>query len=135
VTSSVETAILAANRDFYRAFAEQNADAMAEVWAREHVVACIHPGRGALHGRDVVMASWRAILASPEAPEVTFTDAILVVVGDAAFVTCIERIGSAKIAATNVFVIEGGKWRLVHHHAGPMASIGESRRPADSSLN
>src|SRR4051812_14163823 len=123
VTAKPEAAVLAANLAFYAAFAERDADAMSMLWAREHVVACIHPGRDALHGRGSVMASWRAILESPEGPEIDCSDATAIVLDDVAFVTCIEQIGEAKLAATNIFALEGGEWRLVHHHAGPLASM------------
>jgi len=103
---------------------------MSQLWARDHVVACLHPGRKALLGRDAVMASWRAILDSPEAPKLQVAEAVVVVVvvGEVAFVTCIEQIGDARLAATNVFAVEQGEWRMVHHHASPMSST-ESRRP------
>ena len=136
MTSFVESAVLEANRAFYDAFAESDADAMAALWAREHDVLCIHPGWGALHGRDAVLGSWRAILGSPQPPKVQFTDATAVLLGDTALVTCIEHIGKADLAATNVFALEGGQWVLVHHHAGPMAEASEARRrPSVSSLN
>jgi ketosteroid isomerase-like protein len=135
VTSTTETAVLAANRSFYDAFTQHNADAMAHVWAREHVVQCIHPGRSTLHGRDAVLASFRAILESSEAPKISFTDVAGVVLGEVAFVTCIEHIGEAKLAATNIFTFERGEWRMVHHHAGLVASTSEGRRPPASPLN
>jgi ketosteroid isomerase-like protein len=135
VTIVIEAAVLAANRAFYDAFAGRNPEAMAQVWAREHAVVCIHPGRGALRNREAVMGSWRAILDSRDAPSVQFSDAAAIVFGDAAFVTCMEHIGGARLAATNIFALEQGEWRMVHHHAGPMASGGESRRPSSSPLN
>ena len=81
------------------------------------------------------MASWQAILGAPEAPEIECSDVEAVIVGDTAFVTCMEHIGDAKLAATNVFARERGAWRLVHHHAGPMATMSESRRPLPSRWN
>src|SRR3546814_17800766 len=39
--------------------------------------------------------------------------------GEAAFVTCYEVIGDSLLAATNIFVLEDGGWKLVHHQAGP----------------
>jgi hypothetical protein len=38
-----------------------------------------------------------------------------------AFVVCVETLSGGRLAATNVFVREGGEWRIVHHHAGPIA--------------
>ena len=37
-------AVLAANANFYRAFAESNFKSMDSQWAREAPVACVHPG-------------------------------------------------------------------------------------------
>jgi len=56
--------------------------------------------------------------------------------GDAALVTCYEGSNDdpAHLAATNVFVLEGERWRMVHHHAGPIASP-VRRRQAPSTLN
>jgi hypothetical protein len=57
-------------------------------------------------------------------------------VGDTAIVTCYEG-GSdepAHLAATNVFVLEDEAWRMVHHHAGPLARPVQRRRPS-SALN
>jgi ketosteroid isomerase-like protein len=135
VSSPIELAVLAANQAFYEAFAERNAGAMERLWAREHVIACIHPGWAPLHGSEAVIGSWRAILGSPEAPRIEVSDATALVVGDIAFVTCIEHVQGGKLAATNVFALERGEWRVLHHHAGAMAARADSRRPPASPLN
>jgi hypothetical protein len=43
--------------------------------------------------------------------------------GHAAFVTCFEASGDepAHLTATNIFIVEGGSWRMVHHQAGPLS--------------
>ena len=135
MASPLETVVLAANQAFYDAFANADADAMARVWAKEHLIACIHPGWTALYGRDAVLGSWRAILGSPEPPKVHASGASAVIIGEAAFVTCIEHVGEAELATTNVFALEQGEWRLVHHHAGPMNTARPSRKPPASALN
>ena len=111
-------ALLAANHAFYAAFAEGDADRMEALWAESVNVACIHPGAGALHGRSLVMQTWQTILEGGGAPGIHCDDGKAVVLGDAGFVTCIERIGDAELIATNVFVREDGRWRMVHHQAG-----------------
>jgi ketosteroid isomerase-like protein len=135
MTSSAEAAVLVANQSFYDAFAARDAGAMANVWAREHIVLCVHPGWAPLHGRDAVIGSWRAILGSSESPDIAATDAAVVLLGDAALVTCLEHVADAKLAATNVFVLEQGEWRLVHHHAGPMSPTSGARRADTGPLN
>jgi ketosteroid isomerase-like protein len=134
VTNTKE-AVLSANQEFYAAFSRRDFGALTRTWAKERPVACVHPGWPALHGREQVLASFRAILSSPDAPNVRASDEVAVVLGDVAFVTCVEHVGSAELAATNVFALESGAWRMVHHHASPMARSRPSTMPPSSSLN
>ncbi len=113
--------VLEANAAFYRAFGARDVGAMEALWAERHAVACIHPGWDVLDGRPAVLESWRGILGSTEAPEVSCSLAEARVLGDAAFVTCHEVLPGGRLAATNVFVREGGAWRMVHHQATPIA--------------
>ena len=112
-------AVLFANEAFYRAFADRDSAAMDAVWAAEAPVACIHPGWNALTGRDQVMASWRRILGGGGGPAITCHNARALLQGACAFVICHEHIGSGFLIATNIFVLEGGRWKMVHHQAGP----------------
>jgi len=109
-------AALRANEAFYRALAGGDYSAMESLWARVEGVLCIHPGGEPLRGREAVMRSWREILGSP--PAVRFGEGQLEIVRGLAFVTGIETIGAQRLAATNVFVWEGGRWRLTLHQAG-----------------
>jgi len=120
---SHEVDVLAVNRAFYDAFAARDADAMDALWAVRAPVACIHPGWDALRGRDEVMTSWRAILENPRSPRVVCRGATAHVLGDLAFVVCSESIAGNDLIATNVFAREDGAWRMVHHHAGPVARV------------
>jgi len=115
-----EDEVLAANAAFYSAFAGADVKAMDGVWARRAPVACIHPGWEALVGRDRVMESWRRILRGGSSP-ITCGAAVAHLLGDAAFVTCLERLPGVALIATNFFVREDGRFRMVHHHAGPAA--------------
>jgi len=126
--------VLLANDAFYSAFAGRDVDAMDAVWARRASVACVHPGWPPLTGRDAVMASWRGILRGPGAPNIACTEAECHVLAESAFVVCIERLEGAALVATNVFVREDGAWRLVHHHAGPIAEA-DDERPDPGRLN
>ncbi|HTN52425.1 MAG TPA: nuclear transport factor 2 family protein [Anaeromyxobacter sp.] len=121
MTRATELDVLEANAGFYQAFAARDATAMARLWAERHPVACIHPGWDVLDGRDRVLASWRGILESGSAPEITCSLAEAHVLGDVAYVTCHEVLAGGRLAATNVFVREGSAWRMVHHQATPIA--------------
>jgi ketosteroid isomerase-like protein len=132
----VEAAVLEANEEFYRAFSHGDFPAMRELWAQNVPVACLHPGARLLSGRQAVLSSFRELLASAPAWKMVSRDATAHVIGPAAFVTCLEANGDqpAHLAATNVFVLENGRWRMVHHHAGPL-SVPEPRRVPSSFVN
>ncbi len=123
-------AVLAANLEFYRAFAMRDVAAMDALWARDAPVACLHPGWTALTDRDAVMSSWRGVLSNPEAPRITCFDERVLLFGDTALVLCEEELEGGTLAASNFFVREDAVWRLAHHHAGQIVRRQpESRRP------
>lgn len=112
--------VLAANESFYRAFAAGDAAAMADLWAEKAPVACIHPGWPPLTGRHDVIESWRRILAGPPAEAPVCRGAEALHFGGTALVLCYEEIGGQVLAASNLFVQEDGRWRLVLHQSGPV---------------
>src|SRR5690606_22680707 len=126
---------LTANAEFYRAFRERDYPGMDALWARETVVACIHPGTPTLYGRGPVLASWRAIMSSEDSPRVKSMDETASVFGDTAIVTCTERVGRTRVAATNIFIKERGNWRMLHHHASPVGRDMLEDSTPDRSLN
>ena len=130
-----EIDVLEANSAFYVAFLRRDVEAMDAVWARRAPVACIHPGYGVLRGRAAVIDSWRGILGSDASPKITCSDAAAHVLGEAAFVTCRELIGGGRLIATNIFVHEDGKWRMVHHQAAPVAAPEGEGNPGPVTLN
>ena len=123
MAADADEAVLAANEAFYRAFAQRDMDAMAELWASEAPVACTHPGWPVLLGRDDVLASWRGILENPAAPNIRVADPVVHRMGGTALVFCSEVVDGSPLAATNVFVLEGDAWRMTHHHAGPVTLL------------
>lgn len=115
-----DQAALAANQAFYEAFAGADIEAMDALWARRAEVACIHPGWGLLAGRDDVIESWRRIFSNAP-PDIICHSARAFLLGDAAYVVCLEIMPEGVLIATNLFVREDGRWRLAHHQAGPTA--------------
>jgi ketosteroid isomerase-like protein len=119
----IEREVLAANEAFYRAFRERNLTAMAALWAKGAPVACMHPGMTALTGREAVLRSFRGIMAHPDAPTLHCSGAKAHVLGTSAYVTCLEggERQEPRLVSTNVFTLEDGRWRLVHHQSGPLS--------------
>jgi hypothetical protein len=123
-------AVLSQNLEFYRAFSTRDIGGMERLWARHAPVSCIHPGWPLISGRDEVLRSWRAILRNPAAPAVLCYEENATLYGEAALVTCEEELETGTLAASNLFIREGGLWRLVHHQATPVQERHEPRRPA-----
>ncbi len=120
---------LFANEAFYLAFREGDFDAMRRVWSERASVVCIHPGWAALIDLDEVLASWRGILGNAQQPSVSFYGARAVSFGDCVAVVCYEEVGGAVLAATNIFVEEGGRPRLIQHQSGPCSSPPDKAEP------
>jgi ketosteroid isomerase-like protein len=130
-----EVKILEANREFYRAFSRGDFGAMNELWAKHSPVACLHPGATLVSGRAAVLGGWRQILAGAPAWHMVSREPTVHLLGDVAFVTCLEANGDqpAHLVATNIFVYEDRRWRMVHHQAGPLSSPQPVRAPRDLS--
>jgi hypothetical protein len=112
-----------ANDAFYQAFAAASLDAMEAVWAEQPNVFCVHPGWPPLTTRAEVMASWRDILSNAGPIPVSAVAPKSTILGDTGLVCCYERFGNQHLVASNLFVRASGSWRMVHHHAGPLARV------------
>ena len=124
-------AVLAANLEFYRAFAARDLIAMNALWARRAAVACLHPGWTALKDREEIIESWEGILSNPDAPRVACFDEQVLLYGDVALVLCEEELAGGTLAASNLFIREDDEWRIAHHHAGQIVRRrAERRRPS-----
>ena len=126
-------AVLAANRAFYRAFAEHDPQAMDRIWAPTGALVCLHPGQAPLHERIEIMASWRAILRHPEAPKVRCLGEWVMGRPGLAIVVCREILPEGQLMATNAFVRLSEGWRMVGHHSGPVPPIETAQTTAATS--
>lgn len=117
--------VLATNLRFYEAFGSLNIDEMGNVWESSERVLCIHPGWKLLRGWEDIRKSWEGIFYNTTLMHFTITDAVAIIQGDCAWVSCVENItnvvdGRATnfgVQATNIFIRGEGGWRIVHHHA------------------
>ena len=131
--------VRAANSAFYAAFEARDLDAMADVWEHSDRIVVTHPGWGSLRGWPKMLASWDAIFRNTPYIQFVLTDEEVSVVGDVGWVTVDENIlqatgspdgggadteelSGSQVAATNVFVYDGTRWRLVVHHGSPVHS-------------
>ncbi len=66
------------------------------------------------------MESWRMILGG-ESAAIACRDTRPYLHGALAWVTCFEVLPTNMLAATNIFAAEAAGWKMVHHHASPVA--------------
>ncbi len=141
--TDVSEEVRAANAAFYAAFEARDLDAMADVWERSERASVTHPGWPRLSGWGRVAGSWDAIFRHTPFIQFVLTDERVDVAGDTAWVTLDENIlqatggedgsddraplSGARVAATNVFVRDGGYWRMVMHHGSPVGADDEER--------
>ena len=128
--------ILAANAAYYRAFTNGDLAAMKRIWADDNV-SCIHPGWPVIIGREAILESYREILRNPSQERIDARNETVLVAGDEARVICVEFVGGAALAATNLFRRTEGVWRMTHHQASPIAALVEeaTSQPPSRRLN
>ena len=99
---------------------------MSDVWEHSDRTVCTHPGWAMLRGWGAISASWFALFGNDESLQFILTNERVEVAGDTAWVTVDENIlggrGGGTVAALNVFVRTSDTWRMVVHHAGPVAA-------------
>jgi len=123
-----EGKVLAANLAFYEALRSLDIARMEAVWLQEDWVRCLHPGWELLLGWEEVQRSWAAIFHSTGQMLISISRPLVHIVGDTAWVSCLEDvtiaqtdgISSALIETTNIFVRQRGRWLLVHRHTTPL---------------
>jgi ketosteroid isomerase-like protein len=121
-----QLALIKANEAFYRALETRALDVMDGLWLHEGWVRCVHPGHDALVGWPAVRRSFETIFANTSLVHVTPTAVDVMVFGEIGVIACVENItlesedemGMTAAQATNIFrLTDGGRWRMMHHHA------------------
>jgi ketosteroid isomerase-like protein len=123
-----EQALSAANQAFYLAFESLDIEEMADVWAHDDDVQCVHPGWDLLIGWEEVRERWARIFANAKRVKIALSSVWPRVEGDVGWVACTEHVTTAfadgfdeaMVQATNIFVLREGQWLLVAHHASPL---------------
>jgi ketosteroid isomerase-like protein len=113
-----------AHRALYKAFESLQLEQMERVWAHDGTVTCIHPGWPIAEGWPAVRETWAVIFENTTDMKFRITDEKIEVVGELAWVVCIERIRSSGaeglVLATNLLRKGKDGWKLVHHHGSPV---------------
>lgn len=145
--SSDGKAVAEANQSFYEAFEARNVDAMSAIWEHSDRTACTHPGWPTLKGWGQILASFGSIFERTPFIQFFLTEQRIEVIGDVAWVVVEENVlqahtthggrvaesllGDATAEALNVFVRQGGVWKMVVHHASAVSGIDDVPNAGD----
>ncbi|MDD5543209.1 MAG: nuclear transport factor 2 family protein [Acidobacteriia bacterium] len=127
----IEQEVLEANKRFYDALESLDIDQMGSIWLHESWVKCVHPGWGPISGWENVRQSWEAIFQNTQAIRVRLTGQSIRMIGDFAWVSCIENIANrldasldaAEAFTTNLFLRRDNRWWIILHHSSLLPAI------------
>ena len=121
----------AANAKFYASINTMlttgNADSFSDVWSHRDSASNFGPSGGQQVGWKAIDAEFKREGAMKMGGNVTCEDMVVTVDtdGDTGYVTCVEvgnnmtidgKTSQVKFRSTNIYRMEDGKWKLVHHH-------------------
>jgi len=121
---------------FYDAFERSDLAGMMAVWAEDDDIVCIHPQGPRLMGFEAVRESWMQIFSGGGSRLRVRTTEARKFSGQSVAVHAVVEVLSAPgqqgptqaVCATNVYELTDDGWRMVVHHATPLA---ESAAAAD----
>jgi ketosteroid isomerase-like protein len=125
-----------AEHAFYTAFADGNLEAMMAVWLESDSVVCVHPLGIKLSGRQTVSNGWAELFRNGgglrfRLAEVSRTqDALLAIHVLHEIISVPGEPGERPpMTATNVYQLTHDGWRMILHHAAPVAVQSPPPRP------
>ena len=138
-----QQAVADANDAFYEALTRRDLSMMEQLWFPADWVECVHPGMASIRGWGAVRESWAMLFSADGTLLVAATDVHVRMIGDVAWITCVERIATrsdGRMAsslghATNVFVRHDGAWRLAVHHASAVPFIAPPEADGVTTVN
>ncbi len=126
--NSDEKQILEVNNRFYEALGSRDIELMRTVFVQNKRAGCTHPGWIMLEGWDAIMQSWENVFDPKDTLDVRLHNLTVDIVGDSAWVTCVQEIIYIKrepmmmnvSISTNIFERTESGWLMVIHQASPI---------------
>jgi ketosteroid isomerase-like protein len=114
---------------FYQAFEARDLDAMMTAWADDEDIVCVHPGGPRMVGYDAVRAAWEQLFSGDTKLSFRLDEIVVMETVGLAMQSAIEHVATpdgnvrGAAVATNVFMRTPLGWRMVCHHASPIAAV------------
>jgi len=131
---STEDGVREASKQFYAGLTkmlEGDLSVIDTVWSHDDTVTTMHPIEGRQVGWDAVRNSFLQFSEAASNGSVELNDQLVRVHGDMAFEMGVES-GKLNLAGkaitvnqrvTNVYRLENGQWKMIHHHADASPSM------------
>ena len=117
-----------AEQAFYRAFERADLAEMMAVWAEEEDIVCVHPGGGRHRGVVEVRESWRRIFSQEPRLRFRLVDSRIFSGRMLSVHSVYEHVSIAgetrevnPVLSTNIYLLTDRGWRILVHHASPLA--------------
>lgn len=140
MAASTFTSPQEAEQAFYEAFQRADLDALMAVWTEDDEVFCVHPGGARLSGLASIRESFRQMFRGGATMRFQLRGSqqirggLLAVHSVYEYITLVgERRQANPVIATNLYANVGGGWRMVGHHASPVASAEAAPAPESAS--
>ena len=112
---------------FYQAFQNCDIEQMKNIWGNTDEVVCIHPNSQRIFGYELIMASWEQIFAAQESVSIQISEPVYKLQENMAAHYIKEELFVAEnkiasILATNIYQQTKQGWKMIAHHASPVAT-------------
>ncbi|MDY0012615.1 MAG: nuclear transport factor 2 family protein [Rhodocyclaceae bacterium] len=128
MSKPIYTTPVEAEAAFYDALSRSDLEGMMAVWSEDDEVYCVHPGGPRIAGLAAIRESWRQIFAAGQRLEIRLSHQTAIANMMMAAHSLMEHIALAgedlhqpPVLATNIFTRGAHGWRIVAHHASPLA--------------
>ncbi len=119
-----------ANLHYYQAVAAQSLPDLDDIWLPSEACRCLLPGWPLLYGWSSIRRGWQALFDCTRELSVSVDRVTVQIEGDRAWLNCRERMQRVVdihcrqnwLRVANLFWKRQGRWRLVLHHAAPLAA-------------
>lgn len=125
-----------ANLHYCQAVEALSLQDLEEIWLPSDDCRCVLPGWPLLRGWLAIRRSWEEIFSRTRELEVNVDQVAVQIDADRAWLNCRERVLRVTEAqgleswlhVSNLFSKHQGRWRLLQHHAAPLADRTRVRR-------
>lgn len=117
-----EVGVLAANTEFFEAWAAQDLERMSDIWHKGDHSCCIHAASRPVHGFEAIMQSWSEVFRRANGRKAECIDQTVVIRDNIGrVVRCQTCSDGASMVITNHFEKTQQGWKLSCHQVGSVS--------------